>query len=273
MFDLLLAREAAVLAACAAGAYTDWKTGFIYDWITIPLIIFGAGLNIFTGNYSGLLLGGAVFAIGYALYYTGKLGGGDVKIYSGIALALPELGGGVFVLSVALYSALCAIVFISTFYTLKYLRKGIDLRANRDGIVKAGIVAAMFGAYFYFLSRLRPLSEPLLLIFGMLLFFGGIFLALERGIRKEFFLKKIKLADAEEDEVLALDFMEAAQREKIGMAFKGVLGEKEKLVLAKKGIKEILVYRDLPRLGPFIFIGTCLAILMPSATMLILGGA
>ena len=118
MFDLLLAREAAVIAACAAGAYTDWKTGFIYDWITIPLIIFGVAVNILTGNYYGLALGAAVFAIGYALYYTGKLGGGDVKIYSGIALALPELGGGVFVLSVALYSALCAIVFISTYYTI-----------------------------------------------------------------------------------------------------------------------------------------------------------
>ncbi len=271
MLDVLMLREASVLAASALGAYTDWKTGYIYDWITLPLIVIGLGLNAFEGNYAGIALGGAVFGVGYLLYYTGKLGGGDVKLYSGIALALPQFNGGVFVLSAILYSCLAAIIFISTYYSIKYFRKGIDWQFNMPGIFRVGACALMFGTYFYFLSRFGLLRPAIVMIFGALAFFGGIFLALEKGIRKGFFLKKIRLSEAEEDEVLAFEFMGREEREKIGMALKGVLGEKEKLALEGKGVREILVYRNLPRLGPFIFIGCSLALALPGFGQLVLG--
>ncbi len=271
MNDFLLLREFLVLVASAAGAYTDWKTGFIYDRVTLPLVAIGALLNIADGNYYGLLLGAIVFGAGYFLYYTGKLGGGDVKLYTGISLALPELNNGIFILSVVLYSSLSAIVFISSYYTLRYARRGMKLEGAKEGIIKASMVVLMFMAYLYFLSRIRPVSGPLVFIFGVLAVFGGVFLALEKGIRKEFFLKKIRLADAEEDEVLAPEFMNEDERKRLGFTLKGVLGEKEKARLTEQGVKEILVYQNLPRLGPFIFIGTLIAMALPSFTAIVAG--
>ena len=46
MFDFFLVRGAAALIASAAGAYTDYKTGLIYDYITYPLIALGILLNL-----------------------------------------------------------------------------------------------------------------------------------------------------------------------------------------------------------------------------------
>ncbi|MEM4327316.1 MAG: hypothetical protein QXZ13_04085 [Candidatus Diapherotrites archaeon] len=44
---------------------------------------------------------------------------------------------------------------------------------------------------------------------------------------------------------------------------KEVMQPKEIKELEKIGIKKILVYRDLPKFGPFIFIGTIIALTMP----------
>ncbi|VVC00118.1 Type IV leader peptidase family protein [uncultured archaeon] len=268
---ILIAREIAVLAAAVAGAYTDWKTGYIYDWITLPLIAFGILANLLEQNYFGIALGTGVFALGYVLYYTGKLGGGDVKLYSGIALALPQLNGGPFILSAAVFSSLSAIVFLSVYFLVKYAAKGIDWGYNKDGLLKAGAMAIGFAIYLEIISGIAAVSRTFLMLFAVPVVFGCIFIAFERGIKKEFFLKKIKVSGIEEDEVIALEFMEKSEMEKIRACSgaKGIIGKKEKAELAKIGVKEILVYRDLPRLGPFIFIGCVLAMLVPNISQLI----
>jgi len=262
MIELLMIRQAAVIIAGAISSYVDYKTGFIYDRITIPLIAFGIILNLLEQNYYGIGLGIAVFAIGYALYYTGKLGGGDVKLYTGIALAIPMLNG-VFILRTAIFSALAGIVFLSTYYTIKYYRKGIDWKLNKEGTKKGILLAMIAVAYYVALSGLPFVNSTLIPLIVIPLLFGSLFVALEKGIKKEFFLKKIKIGEMEEEEIPALEFMNEKEKEQINSAFKGVLGEKEKKELQEKGVKEILVYRNLPRFGPFIFLGICLALVLP----------
>ena len=271
--EIMLLREAAVLIAAAAGAYTDWKTGYIYDWITLPLIAIGAIAAIISQQYSALALGAIVFAAGYLFYYMGKLGGGDVKLYTGIALMIPELNGGIYIASAAVYSSLCAIIFLSVYFVLKYARKGIDLKYNSEGIMKAGFAAVFLAAYVWIISGTGIVSPAFVLVLSVPMAFGCVFLGLEKGIRKEFFLKKIRVNEIEDDEVAALDFMEPEEKQKLlgtGLGLKGIIGENEKAALEKKRIKEVLVYRDLPRLGPFIFLGCIIAMAGPGITSLIM---
>ena len=126
MQEILLIRQAAVAIASAIGSYTDYKTGYIYDWITYPLIALGIILNLYEQEYTGLVIGAAVYALGWAVYNYGKLGGGDVKLYTGIALALPYYNGTPFIIPAVLFSSLSGLVFISAYYTIKYFRKAIS---------------------------------------------------------------------------------------------------------------------------------------------------
>jgi len=270
--ELILLRQLIILIAGSAGAYIDFKTGYIYDWITLPLIGTGLLFNLVEQEFVGIGIAALVFVIGYVLYYAGKIGGGDVKLYTGIAMALPFFNGGIFILQVVILSALTAIIFLSSYYTIKYFRKGIDIGYNKQGIIKASGFLVILIIYFYMLSNTGFVSLRYLQMFGLPLVFGLLFVALEKGIRKEFFLKKIKLKDLEEDELIALDFMDKSEKEKISQGFKGVIGEKEKIRLAKKGIKELLVYRDLPRFGPFIFLGVLLVFIFPEFGLVITGG-
>lgn len=271
MQEILLLREAAVLIASGAGAYTDYKTGYINDWITLPLIALGIALNIYEQQYVGLAIGAVTFAIGYIMYYTGKIGGGDVKLYTGIALALPFYMGKVFLLSAALFAALSAVVFFSSFYVIKYARMGLDIKYNSKGITRAAILMALLLVYFGFLLNSKIVDATYIIAIGLPMLFGLAFIALEKGIRKEFFLKKIKLGEMEEDEIIAVDFMGEDERKKLPQTMKGVFGEKEKAELEKAGVRNVMVYRNLPRLGPFIFLGVAAALARPELSLLIFG--
>lgn len=262
--EFLILREIAVIIATAIGAFTDFKTGEIYDWITYPLIAFGILVNLIELNFYGLAFGAIIFIVGYALYYTGRIGGGDVKLFAGITLTMPFINGTVFILPALLYSALTAVVFLSVFYTVKLARSGkLELKDNLKGIFNAIVIAIALIAYFWVLHNSGFFQFQNLLVIAVPLFFALLFLAFEKSIRKNFFLKSVKLKDLEEDELIALEFLPEKMRKKLSLKAKGIIDEKLKKELAKEGVKEILVYRNLPRFAPFIFIGVVLAILKP----------
>lgn len=270
-------RALIAIIASLIGAYTDFKTGFIYDKITYPLIVLGiifnaweiiatgASLNNFISLFAPAIV---VFAIGYLFYFTGKIGGGDVKIFSGLALILPTINGEIFVVNVLLFSVLIASVCISLYFLAKYAKKGIDWKENTKSIQKAFLFAILLIAYFFFLSQfgLRNLTLIVLII---PLFLALLFLALEKGIRKNFFLKWIALNEIEEDEIIAEDFLEEEMRKKLNLGFKGLIQPKDAEKLMQLGIEKLPVYRNLPRFGPFIFFGVLLAILIPNAFALL----
>ncbi len=271
MIELLVARQAAVLIASALGAYTDAKTGYIYDWVTLPLIAIGIALNVVEQNFFGILIGAAIFAAGYAFYFTGKFGGGDVKLFAGIAMAIPFQSGTLFIFPVVLFAALGAVVFYGTLYTLKYARKGIKWKDNEKGVRRALLMGALMAIYFLVLLQAGFVSFSYTAFFAVPLLFALTFLALENGIRKEFFLKRISVKELEEDEIIAFDFMSESEKEKF-QKIKGIIGTKEILWLGEKGFREIPVYRNLPRFGPFIFLGVLIAIALPDAAMFVMGG-
>ncbi|MBU0662447.1 MAG: A24 family peptidase [Candidatus Diapherotrites archaeon] len=271
--ELLLIRGAAVLIAAAISAYTDYKTGLIPDKITYSLIALGAVLLIFDFNFQAVLISGAVFAIGYVFYYAGKFGGGDVKLFTGIALVLPVLGGQVFVITVLFAASAFAAVWMGAYYAIKYFRGGGGFNENRKRIILAcalGIVVSALLALSAWGGRISLFAA---MAMGVPLLFALLFVALERGIRRTCFLERVNIGALDEDDIIAIEFMGEGQAEKLGTMFraglKGIIDEKAKRGLEKLGIKEVPVYRNLPRFGPFILAGVIIALLMPDLLFLI----
>ncbi len=263
--DLLLLRQAIVLIASAISAYTDYKTGMVFDKITYPLIAIGVLLNLLEQQWLGLALGIIVFVFGYAFYFGGKIGGGDVKLFTGIALVLPFFGNGIFLLNALFVSAVIAVVCFTAFFAGKYLlKKGLDFNENKKGILNAALFGGVLLLYLFFVFQLRVLSLFSIIALAIPLLFGLVFLAFEKGIRKEFFLKSIKLSELEEDELFASEFEKPETVKLLGLKFKGVLGKPEIEKLEKAGIKEVLVYRDAPRFAPFFFFGCLVAMIFPN---------
>jgi Flp pilus assembly protein protease CpaA len=138
---------ALALLGTAVAAYTDFKTGYIYDWITYPLIAIGIALRLWSQDWLGLGLGIAVFAALYVFYWTGKLGGGDVKLFTGIALVLPFYQDKVFLLNVLFFAALSAMLFYAVYYLYRLWNEHIPLDIDEKQRNTALLLAA-FGIAF-----------------------------------------------------------------------------------------------------------------------------
>ena len=259
--ELLLFREIIVVAAVAAAAYTDFKTGLIFDRITYPLIAIGLLLNLIEFNVASFLVSGIIFVAGYALYYSGKIGGGDVKLFAGISFVLPFLNGRIFIFDVIVASAIIAVLFLSTYYVLKYSKIGIKIGENRKGIMRAGIIGAGILIYFIFILQMGIAKPETVALLGTTMVFALVFLALEQGIRRNFFLERVKISEMDEDELIAADELDAATKEKIGIGIKGIADADVLRKIKELGISEVPVYRNLPKFAPFVLVG-CVVIIV-----------
>ena len=268
--ELLLLREAIVLVAVALGAYSDWKTGLIYDWITLPLIAIGILFNAFEAERIAFYaVGIGVFIVGYALYYAGKLGGGDVKLFTGIALALPFLGGYPFIITALFVAAFASIICLSVWFVSRYAKAGIDWKKNKRGTRNAAVLGIGLAAYLAIVWFYGAASIALICFLAIIFAFGLPFMAFEAGIKEKFFLKRVPIGKLEEDEIIASEYLPEKARKRLGLKWKGVLGEKEKEELKKMNLKAVAVYRGLPRFGPFALIGVIIAIVFPELLKLL----
>lgn len=87
MTVLLIAHGIVVLLA-AIGAVTDWRTGKIPNWLTLPPLVLGPlawgivdGLRGAGMSLLGLL---ACSLVPYLMFRRGAIGGGDVKLFAAI---------------------------------------------------------------------------------------------------------------------------------------------------------------------------------------------
>lgn len=268
--EILLLQQGIILLASAIAAFTDWQKGFIYDWNTYPLIGIGLLLQLWQQNWTGIGLGIAVFLALYVFYWLGKLGGGDVKLFTGIALVLPFHQNQFFLLPVLFFAGLGAITFYSIYYLfrLKKDKATIDWKQNRNALVKGLLFAILFSLYFFLLARYNGTSETVAVLLGIPFLLASVFVALEHEIKKRYFISRVKLSELTEEEAIAPEEMEPEILEKSGLGTKGIVGEKEKQKLLELGITEIPIYQHAPKLGPFILVGIVLAIFFPYAIKL-----
>jgi len=262
---ITILQQIALLIGTFVGGATDAKTGYIYDWITYPMIGVGMILSLIQLQYFNLISGVLIFAGLFIVYKLGKIGGGDVKMFAGIALLNPynEMN---FLITLGFFAAITSLVFYSIFYSIKYIRVGFVMEDNKEGIRSALFLGAAIIAYFVVMFQGGLIKLPFILLAGIPFLLGIIFIAFQGGIKKEFFEKKVTLNKMEEDEVISEN-----NSKKILKILKGksLLGDSEIALLKKNNIKSIIVLRDLPRFGPFIFIGTLFAILSPNFFMML----
>lgn len=262
---LTIIQQIAIFIGTLIGGATDAKTGYIYDWITYPMIIVGALLSIAQLQWFNLISGVILFVGLFIIYKLGKLGGGDVKIFTAIAFLNPfnEIN---FLITLGFFAAISSLVFYSVFYSIKYIRIGFVKEDNVEGIRSALFLGAALIAYFLVMLQSGLIQISFVILVGIPFLLGIIFIALQGGIKKEFFEKKIKLKDLEEDEVISEN-----NNKKILKLLKGkfLLGNKEIKLLEKNKIRSVIVLRDLPKFGPFIFLGTVFALLSPNFFMLL----
>ena len=271
MVEFLLLRQSLVLLSLLISSYTDIRKGLIFDRLTIPMIAVGLALNLLEQELFGIGIAVMVFLVGYAVYYAGKIGGGDVKLFTALSMLLPFYGNEVFVISILVVASISSVMVLSTFFLIKYFRKGISLQENKESILKAIFLGVLIAIYFFATVSLGYLRASVLLFLGIPTLFGLAFIALEKGIRKNFFLKKVKLQELEEDEIVATEFLEEDVRKELSLGLKGVLGGKEIIKLKKFGVKEVPVFRSLPPFAPFVLFAAIISLLFPRIVRIIMG--
>ncbi len=252
------------MIAGAAAAYTDWKTGYIYDYITYPLIGLGIVLSLLTGQWMGLVFGGVIYGLGMVAYKTGKIGGGDIKLLAGIALVQPTFAGMIFPFAVLLVGTLAACLVLSAYYVSGFLLTKPKIKWKTKQKMVSFILLAGVGAFLYYLltNPLWPAETTMLL--GISLLAGIIFYAFEEEIKAHAFLKRITLEQLEDDEVLATEHLTHDEKEKFGKNIPALIGTDDVLRLKHMNMHTIPVYRNLPKFAPFLFAGIAVTYLFPA---------
>ncbi len=208
-----------VLASAVAGAW-DAATGEIPEAITVPLMVSGLVYAWLHGFLPlALAMVTTTLLVGYALYYTGQLGGGDVLLISGISAWFPTILGLPTPLVLFLAATIAAAIFYSAYY-----------------LVKLG------KPYVYALIPYPFLPFPLLALYALALYYY-----VGTAKREELFVE-----ERDVDELLPEDVL--AEEIPVLPPGRRVLGEGDIERLKKAGIRRVKILVNLPRLGPFIFV-------------------
>ncbi|WP_126430002.1 prepilin peptidase [Brevibacillus marinus] len=86
-----------VFISLIISAWIDWKQRTIPDWLTLPMIAFALLYQLLFGNVLISALSGGIvflFLLTLALFTKGGIGGGDIKLFTflGVALGFPMIG-------------------------------------------------------------------------------------------------------------------------------------------------------------------------------------
>ena len=113
---LFLCIVLAALLLTIYAAISDYKSLKIPNWISVGLLLLYPAVVLTSPTevdwFYGLIVGGAVFVVGFCIFALGGLGGGDVKllvalsVWSGLGLLIP------FLLSVVITGGLLVIFIL-----------------------------------------------------------------------------------------------------------------------------------------------------------------
>ncbi len=282
MFDILILKIVLVLLATGIGAYTDYKTGLIHNWLTYPLMIIGLLLVVYESFLSPislglsylltvLFIGVLIYGVGYFMYKYGKLGGGDIKLFLGIHLVLPYYLGQVVILWLLIIASLLSVLIVSVYYLFK-LKQKLKLKnmfklvlKRKITTLKSFLIFIIFFVFVYlFVSKFNASYLYYLLLVPIIV--GLKLMIFEPEVRKYIYLKNKKISELEDGDVLALEFIKKDFLTKLKLNGKSILEESDiKNIKKMKGIKLIPIYDSLPRFGPYIFLGLLIVLVFGSS--------
>ncbi|MFH0906584.1 MAG: A24 family peptidase [archaeon] len=273
MFDLILIiRIVILLIACSIAAYTDHKSGYIYNSLSYSLIIIALILDIFTFPFSKLLevigISVIIYLVGYLIYYLGKIGGGDIKLFIGINLILPYYFGQLFILWVLIFSSLFSVLIVSIIYSFKLYKKIKTWKNyfsnNWKKIIRSLVIFIMF-AVMLSLSINNSALPKYFYLFLIPIFFGLASLVFEEDIKKYIYLRNKPVSKIEDGDILAIEYLSKALRlkfEKIGLSKRSVIEEEDLKKIRALKLRTIPIYDNLPRFGPYILLGAIFVLII-----------
>ncbi|MDN5358765.1 MAG: archaeal preflagellin peptidase FlaK [Candidatus Diapherotrites archaeon] len=232
MLDIIV-----IIAATAAAAIIDGYTGEIPEWITIPLMVSGIAYAFFNGFFTeSVIVTVATLGVGYLLYYTGELGGGDVLLLAGISAWKPwiELAGIPIPASliILVLGLMLSSVFFSVFYAILLGRKRKTFLAI-------------------------PIAYPFLPPALALLYGAAVTAYLGQKYREDLFVREKSVDQLLPEDVLAepVDALPPGKK---------VLEKKDIETLKERGVKTVKTLENLPRFGPFILLALLMLLWLES---------
>lgn len=272
MFEtIFIIRIILLLVAVALAAYFDYKTGYIYDWISLPLIAIGLILNIFTYSWKSLipivLIAVGIYLFGYLAYYFGKIGGGDIKLFIGIHMILPYLNNQLLIFLVIIASSLLSVMFVSISYAFKLNKKikinKMLLKKKKSKIFKSALLFFVFLVFVIFATSTGDMPKIVYITIPPM-FFGSIIIIFEDEIKKHIYLKQKPVAKLDEGDVFASEFATKELITKLKLGKRTVL-EKEDIKRAKLlRLKVLPIFDNLPRFGVYILLGVLCVLIFSS---------
>ncbi|MBS3060926.1 MAG: prepilin peptidase [DPANN group archaeon] len=254
-------------------AKTDYLTGYLPDGPMHAMILSGIAFVPFV--YSGIVLevyalAAVVFAIGFGFYTLGNLGGGDVKLFTALALLLPfhqsfgnSISGlfgvqaqtlsypfviSIFVLSGLLFMAVMPLMFFRKIMGKRKKVEKFELKTQR-GVLLAALVVPLAMLWYQYISFAVVVFFPL--VFAMFI------MPFKSDFVKHIFAEKKLVSKLDDDDVLALEVIPQHVKNKLGLRWRKTFttGEIKSLVrkAGKHGIKTIMVCENMPKFVPYIF--------------------
>jgi Flp pilus assembly protein protease CpaA len=255
----VLAGVAIALAGTAVAAYTDVKTGYVYEWLTAPMIAAGALLTLLSFNVALILqtfaVAFVVFAAGYLSYRAGQLGGGDVLLFAALSLLVPFSPFAKSqippILLVFMLSGVFCIAGVFATYLPKVARD-IAAKKAKPAVRDIASAAAIFAsiAALWMMSSRFGLSAAQAAVFAVILVPGSFLVAFKTHIANSM-VKRVPVSKIEEEDVLALERMDERIVKKYGLRKLLTKAEIEKLKRIRE-TKRFPVYMGLPRFVPYI---------------------
>lgn len=283
-------RVVVALLGTAFAAYEDALTSYINDRLMFTMSFAGLLFAFLSYDFDLIVFSAfgalVIFLIGYLLYKTGQLGGGDVFLFIGLHLLLPvvplgflgafqdfmgldyfsyaigavSIVGFPFVFSVFVASSVLAMVGTSLFYFWKLFSKGFSPKLDW---VKGG--AAMFFAFvvMWFLNTVFEFSLVQNAFFVVLFSSAAFLTFFKTQIEQEVLIKFVPIKDVEDEDILVLEKLDKKLVKEYGL--EKVLTEGQvkllKRIQKEKRINRFPVYKNLPRFGPYVLFGLIASLL------------
>lgn len=261
------------LLGVAYSSYTDLKTGEVSDKLSHSMIGVGAILVAFTYPFWQAVtimgIGVLVFILGFILYIFGQMGGGDVKLFTALALLIPYYPESLrpisealgitpvssnfpFIASVFVLSGIFFMLFIPPIYLRKLYSKRKKVKEFGKKILTGIVYCLILSPIVYIWLGISKLIAVLFIP----MFFALLIVPFKDDVVVLFFSRKKRVSDLNDDDVLALESMSRKTIAKLGLWRKTFTPPELRKIKARANkykIRMVMVCEDLPKYVPYIF--------------------
>ena len=258
------ARIFLALLGMAIGTYFDLFNNknvpekFLYAFLAVAFLF-----NIVFFDYDvfvyAVVLAFVLFALGFAMYRLGQIGGADVFVIAALALLLPINPSYLavpfnypLIFSVLIFGG-AAFALYSIFFFAKILSSKKTKSKPKYIYISLFLVYGLF-AYLFFNA---PFFSMAYFAIASILLLSSIIFLVYRDAIMEATMDQVFVKDLEPEDVLVPERMDVHMK-KMGLG--NVLCQKDIDALKRSGTKHVWVYSNLPPFLPFLFIGLILAL-------------